>query len=154
MAKVKNELILTGLVLAALLYSMPLQAETMESISINEETALPAPEITAIQLEQQDPPDIQTGYLSTQEKKSTGKGKSILNVSKAKPASFASSLETPKTAASVRSLGWKQKTLQTPQPLSSLIKEVPKEIEEKRAKLLKKGKIKNISNDAYKPNIK
>lgn len=68
-----------------------------------------------------------------EEKKSNepAKGKSILNISAPENVALRTPLEAHK-------LGWKSKTISIPQPVSNLVKEVPKEIKEKKARLKKK----------------
>lgn len=65
--------------------------------------------------------------------KLTGKGKSILKM-RAASSSDVPQKKLPKTASEAKRMGWKQKSIKTPQPITDTIKEVPKELIEKEAK--------------------
>lgn len=140
MHKIKVNRILISCALFCCLPTVALKAESPQTdVSMNEETTIPDSEWQTLQLEQNELGRTEVSSSSIELEKPTrtsvGKGKSILNFTKTDLTTLANSSKTPKTSFEAESLGWKRKTVNTPRPVSGLIKEVPKEIEAKKAKL-------------------
>ena len=128
--KLKDNILLILLAVSLGLLAALAAAETTEEVSIEEGKAVGDARIENIQLEQGASGDIQVAAGSTQQAKSAGKGKSLLRVTKMGAASAA----PPKTSSEAAKLGWKAKAINAQQPVSSHIKEVPREIAAKKAR--------------------
>jgi len=143
MLKTSDKLTLIGcLVLAFSLNSISLYAQNLKSSSLGNEIEIPDYQISDIKIEQDisSNPLENLNNLSLQTEKPNDSRKSILNITGVQSISSVSLLKKPGTPVEAAQMGWKIKTVKTPQPISSLVKEVPKEITEKKARLKQKQK--------------
>lgn len=150
MLRLTHYLCMGSLIIFFCSHSIALCEEVVEMVTPNDkEVIISTPETEDIVLEQEVSIEqnklggFQIDSHSPQIKKSesSAKGKSILNINPKKSlVNFTNSLKTPRTSKEAQERGWKSKKVATPKPISNLIKEVPKEIEAKKAKLKNKKK--------------
>lgn len=150
MHKLMINRILISFALFCCLPTLALKAESLQTDgSMKEEMAIPDSESQALQLEQNelDITEVDSSSIELEKPTRTAKGKSILNVTKTDLTTLTDSSKNPKTSLEAQSLGWKRKAVNTPRPVSELIKEVPKEIKAKKARArLKKMQSKGTTN--------
>ena len=156
MAKLKVNLIFILLILfcAGLELSSAGEILNETSVSVNEEMAVSGPQTQDIQFGTKNVVNAEDNQDSMQQVKAApplAAGKSILNIG-ANSASLRMQMPNiPPTQAEAEKLGWKRKTVKTANPLSRLVKEVPKEIKEKEARLKKKKKANHSPNESPAP---
>lgn len=117
---------------ADLLYAKSLE----ENIVITEEATDYDSEVQPVQLEQNEIFRKQENNAVARQEKPKSKGKSILNLN-SQANQHIEPQKLPKTVLEAKSLGWKEKKVTAPEPVSKLIKEVPKEIQAKKLKMQK-----------------
>jgi len=100
-----------------------------------QETAVPDAPPVDIQIEQVEVYSSQPAQPQASQDESSRHRKSILSIGKTKSAQPDPASVTPKTSSEAAKMGWRRKSIQSPQPMNNAVKEVPTEIKAKRKRL-------------------